>query len=68
MTMHLFYTEDCDPSYQPVGFAESVIDNIAFPTGPFLEKGSTRVGTLDSGQHGQVFSCLAGKSLIPSTA
>ncbi|KAF2812571.1 uncharacterized protein BDZ99DRAFT_496961 [Mytilinidion resinicola] len=50
LNMHLFYTEDCDPDYEPPGFKESDSDTVFFPDTDWKRE-SVSCGTMDGGFH-----------------
>lgn len=49
--MQLFYTEDCDPNYQPVGFEPYSDDSLYFPSSNGWKRTSISFGKCDSGHH-----------------
>ncbi|KAJ9635129.1 hypothetical protein H2199_008615 [Coniosporium tulheliwenetii] len=51
LTMHLFYTDDCDPEYEPPGFEASQNTQIRFPENGAWQKTTQSCGTMDAGFH-----------------
>ncbi|KAL2841808.1 HORMA domain-containing protein [Aspergillus pseudodeflectus] len=49
--IHLFYTEDCPPEYEPPGFAGARDGTINYPLTENWQKESQACGTMDSGWH-----------------
>ncbi|KAL2840559.1 HORMA domain-containing protein [Aspergillus pseudoustus] len=49
--IHLFYTEDCPPEYEPPGFAGARDGTINYPLTENWQKESQPCGTMDSGWH-----------------
>ncbi|KAL3492382.1 HORMA domain-containing protein [Aspergillus germanicus] len=49
--IHLFYTEDCPPEYEPPGFAGARDGTISYPLTENWQKESQACGTMDSGWH-----------------
>ncbi|KAF9885193.1 DNA binding protein [Aspergillus nanangensis] len=49
--IHLFYTDDCPPDYEPPGFATAKTDTIRYPMNDHWRKDSQLCGTMDSGWH-----------------
>ncbi|KAL2809897.1 HORMA domain-containing protein [Aspergillus granulosus] len=49
--IHLFYTEDCPPGYEPPGFAGARDGTINYPLTENWQKESQACGTMDSGWH-----------------
>ncbi|KAF2493327.1 hypothetical protein BU16DRAFT_583445 [Lophium mytilinum] len=50
LNMHLFYTDDCDPDYEPPGFKESDSNTVFFPDSEWKRE-SVSCGTMDGGFH-----------------
>ncbi|KAF2841956.1 DNA-binding protein [Patellaria atrata CBS 101060] len=51
LKMHLFYTEDCDPTYEPHGFQPSMNNSILFPQSNEWHKQVQSCGSMDAGFH-----------------
>ncbi|THC98834.1 hypothetical protein EYZ11_001681 [Aspergillus tanneri] len=49
--IHLFYTEDCPPEYEPPGFTTARNDTLTYPRDGNWRKESQSCGTMDSGWH-----------------
>ncbi|PYH35035.1 putative meiosis specific protein Hop1 [Aspergillus neoniger CBS 115656] len=49
--VHLFYTEDCPPDYEPPGFNGADDDTIKFPLSVNWKKESQSCGQMNSGRH-----------------
>lgn len=49
--IHLFYTEDCPPEYEPPGFAKSTNDTFRYPFNENWQRETQSCGTMDSGCH-----------------
>ncbi|KAG2418035.1 hypothetical protein HFD88_001135 [Aspergillus terreus] len=49
--IHLFYTDDCPPDYEPPGFSAAKSDTIKYPFGANWRKESQSCGFMDSGWH-----------------
>lgn len=49
--IHLFYTEDCPPEYEPPGFAKSTNDTFKYPFNENWQRETQSCGTMDSGCH-----------------
>ncbi|KAF1813855.1 DNA-binding protein [Eremomyces bilateralis CBS 781.70] len=52
LAMQLYYTEDCDPSYQPAGFEPYSNDSLYFPSNNGWKRTSMSFGKCYSGHHG----------------
>ncbi|KAK5015328.1 hypothetical protein LTR39_002675, partial [Cryomyces antarcticus] len=51
LTMNLFYTDDCDPHYEPPGFCENTNHILLFPNSDGWEKKTTDCGVMKTGFH-----------------
>ncbi|KAL5355156.1 HORMA domain-containing protein [Aspergillus floccosus] len=49
--IHLFYTDDCPPDYEPPGFSAAKSDTIKYPLDANWRKESQSCGFMDSGWH-----------------
>ncbi|SPB52237.1 unnamed protein product [Aspergillus niger] len=49
--VHLFYTEDCPPDYEPPGFNGAEDDTIKFPLNENWKRESQSCGQMNSGRH-----------------
>ncbi|EAW06931.1 putative meiosis specific protein Hop1 [Aspergillus clavatus NRRL 1] len=49
--VHLFYTEDCPPDYEPPGFTGALNDTIKYPLTENWRKETQSCGSMDSGWH-----------------
>ncbi|GKZ21015.1 DNA binding protein [Aspergillus brasiliensis] len=49
--VHLFYTEDCPPDYEPPGFDGADDDTIKFPLNENWKRESQSCGQMNSGRH-----------------
>ncbi|KAH8435334.1 putative meiosis specific protein Hop1 [Aspergillus melleus] len=49
--IHLFYTQDCPPEYEPPGFTTARDETINYPRDDNWRKESQSCGTMDSGWH-----------------
>ncbi|PYH94719.1 hypothetical protein BO71DRAFT_409099 [Aspergillus ellipticus CBS 707.79] len=49
--VHLFYTDDCPPDYEPPGFNEANDDLIKFPLNKNWRRETQSCGSMDSGWH-----------------
>ncbi|KAL4892689.1 HORMA domain-containing protein [Aspergillus ambiguus] len=49
--IHLFYTEDCPPDYQPPGFSAANNETIKYPLDDNWKKETQSCGIMDSGWH-----------------
>ncbi|OJJ40271.1 hypothetical protein ASPWEDRAFT_33619 [Aspergillus wentii DTO 134E9] len=49
--IHLFYTDDCPPEYEPPGFAVAPSDTIRYPYNENWRKESQSCGIMESGFH-----------------
>ena len=50
LKMHLFYTDDCPPDYEPAGFGASLDHGILFPQGEW-QRMTSNCGRMDAGFH-----------------
>lgn len=51
LNMHLFYTDKCDPEYEPPGFNKSDDNKVAFPETEEWKKATSNCGGMDAGFH-----------------
>ncbi|PGH02712.1 hypothetical protein AJ80_08809 [Polytolypa hystricis UAMH7299] len=51
MEIHLFYTADCPPEYEPPGFRTAAHNNIVFPNDSVWSKEHQSCGAMDTGIH-----------------
>lgn len=51
LSMQLFYTDDCDPNYQPVGFEPYSDESLYFPSSDGWKRTSISFGKCNSGHH-----------------
>lgn len=59
LEIHLLYTEDCPPEYEPPGFKRTTDDSIRFPLSDNWCRESQSCGAMDSGYHTCVFFSAA---------
>lgn len=51
LNMHLFYTDECDPEYEPPGFNKSNDNKVVFPETKEWKKATSNCGGMDAGFH-----------------
>ena len=51
LNMHLFYTDKCDPEYEPPGFNKSNDNKVTFPETEEWKKATSNCGGMDAGFH-----------------
>jgi len=51
LTMQLYYTDTCDPEYEPTGFSAGTDDQRSFAEGKGWKKHTQKFGPMGSGYH-----------------